>query len=225
MSTQRPSEDAHQPAAEHQRLYPGGGADRGLPNTDLGELSGPLPDIAGDIDLGTSAGRAAALSDPATFAEPTESKQAAIADPTRRPHDTSQSQPTPRGVLPTSDLTGAADANPLEGSAGELERTTATGSGGLPDRSVAPGGSALPFEGVPDFGMGGALAGATDNNAAVAFDEATPGTTSGSGGIPDRGTAVGQGTLSQHGAGGGTTTGDGGMGPRATDTTAPHGSA
>jgi hypothetical protein len=225
MSTQRSSEDSTQRPAENQRLYPGGGADRGLPNTDLGELSGPLPDVAGDIDLGTSAGRAAALSDPASAAEPTESKQAAIADPTRQPTGADQSQTTPRGVLPTSDLTGAADANPLEGSAGELERTTATGSGGLPDRSVPPGGSPLPLEGVPDPGQGGTLAGATDNNAAVAFDEATPGTTSGIGGIPDRGTAVGQGTLSQQGAGGGTTTGDGGMGPRATDSTAPHGSS
>lgn len=117
-----------------ERLYPGGGGDGGLPNSDIGELGGAMPDLAGDVDLGTAAGRAAALNDPAAASENVEAYQTAQETTPSSGINAGPSN-TPRGVLPTSNLAGAADVNPFEGAAGDLDRNTGTGSGGVDSTS------------------------------------------------------------------------------------------
>jgi len=229
MSTQS---DDELNGAEREHIQLQGGADRGLPTTTTGELGGAYPDIAGDVELGTQAARAAALTDPASQT----SEGPGIAEARRDAVDQANNPPAPapstdfdrsRGILPTADLAGAADANPLEGTVGELENNTATGSGGLPDSSMRPAetfrefGAMAPPGGPSNSMQDTDLNSAADVNMQPGFSNTTASTTAGIGSIPDRGTAAGVGTATQGGAGGGTNTGDGGIQSRATDPTTP----
>ncbi len=193
------------------------GGDGGLPTSNTGSLGGADPDIADEVDLGTEASRAAALQNPDSTVEERENvrrnavKQAQQAPnrPQGPQHRSTKTDSANAGVLPTTDLMGAADVNPLGGSAGALEEETATGSGGLPDRSTPPQGS-------EQQGGVGNLPAAADSGGTTAIDHPTEHTTTGVGGVPDRGTSAGVGTLHGGSAGGGTDTGFGSLGDRST---------